>query len=138
MADTVHVQAQRVNTTKTNNNEGIDASSNDATSGEGKSGQQQGQPGGAGEQGEPRRAASLEQQRQQQQQQQRKAAATPPPQSSVEKLRAWRESGGQVGIFSAEFEAKFVKSSGKIWKNMKRHASYIAAGPGGSMGGGGR
>ena len=27
---------------------------------------------------------------------------------------------------SAEFERKFIKSAGKIVKNMKRHADYIA------------
>ena len=42
---------------------------------------------------------------------------------------------------SAAFEAKFVKSAGKIWRNMKRHAAYIAdavaSGAGGLAGGGG-
>ena len=41
---------------------------------------------------------------------------------------------------SAAFEAKFVKSAGKIWRNMRRHAAYVAdavaAGAGGLAGGG--
>lgn len=42
---------------------------------------------------------------------------------------------------SAALEAKFVKSAGKIWRNMKRHAAYVAdavaSGAGGLAGGGG-
>ena len=37
---------------------------------------------------------------------------------------------------SAEFERKFIKSAGKIVKNMKRHADYIAATVSRAVGGG--
>ena len=72
-----------------------------------------------------------------------KRLGSPSQQSDAERLRALIEgSKGPGYVFpSAEFEQKFVKSAGKIWSNMKRHANYIAnlvsAGPGGMMGSGG-
>lgn len=61
-----------------------------------------------------------------------------PPQTSSEKLRAYVEGSKGPGLIlpSAEFEQKFAKSAGKIWKNMKRHAAYIANLAGGVAGGG--
>jgi hypothetical protein len=62
------------------------------------------------------------------------------PQTSVAApgtVRRLIEGDKGPGVFfpSAEFEHKFVKSAGAIWKNMKKHVGYIgsvlAAGPGG-------
>lgn len=90
---------------------------------------------------------------QQQQQQERGGGSSdgagpsqrsPAPQGNAGKLRAYLEGSKGPGYIlpSAEFEQKFVKSSGKIWRNMKRHANYVVnffgAGPGGLTGAGGR
>lgn len=62
------------------------------------------------------------------------------PEGSVRRL-VEGDKGPGVVFPSAEFEEKFIKSAGKIFKNMKKHAGYVgklvAAGPGGMGGIGG-
>jgi hypothetical protein len=62
------------------------------------------------------------------------------PEGSVRRL-VEGDKGPGVFFPSAEFEEKFAKSAGKILKNMRRHAEYVASlaasGPGGVGGMGG-